>query len=116
MDAAMDHLRFQVEHLRPHVEHLRSNVEDLFSKYEHLLPNAEQYSTILIAIPTIVCLYAGYLVVYRLWFSPIAHFPGPKIAAITTWYETYYDLWHKGKFVFQIEEMHKKYGKIKSPA
>lgn len=51
------------------------------------------------------------LVIHRLFFSPIARFPGPKLAAVTTWYELYYDVVHKGKYLFEIEKMHNKYGK-----
>lgn len=50
------------------------------------------------------------LVIYRLFFSPIAIFPGPKLAAVTSWYELYYDVVHKGKYLFEIEKMHDKYG------
>lgn len=55
-------------------------------------------------------LYFLGLVVYRLFISPIARFPGPKRAAIFGWYESYYDLVHKGKYLFEIEKMHDKYG------
>ena len=54
--------------------------------------------------------YVLSLVIYRLFFSPIAKFPGPKLAAITSWYELYYDVVHKGKYLFEIEKMHDKYG------
>ena len=47
---------------------------------------------------------------YRLYLSPIAGFPGPKLAALTYWYEAYYDVVKKGKYVFEIENMHHKYG------
>lgn len=50
------------------------------------------------------------LVIYRLIFSPIAKFPGPKLAAVSGWYELYYDVVHKGKYLFEIEKMHDKYG------
>ncbi|MCJ1258182.1 hypothetical protein MMC24_006013 [Lignoscripta atroalba] len=55
--------------------------------------------------------------IYRLYLSPLAKFPGPKLAALTLWYETYYDVWHRGKYVYEIERMHKTYGIIsrKSP-
>ena len=47
---------------------------------------------------------------YRLYLSPIAGFPGPKLAAITYWYEAYYDIIGKGRYIFEIEKMHRKYG------
>ena len=50
--------------------------------------------------------------VYRLYFHPLAKFPGPKLAALTLWYETYHDVWCRGKYVFEIKEMHKKYGRL----
>ena len=58
----------------------------------------------------LVLLYALWGALYRLYLSPIAGFPGPKLAALTYWYETYYDVVRKGKFVFEIENMHRKYG------
>lgn len=49
-------------------------------------------------------------VVYRLFFHPLAKFPGPRLAAVTTWYEGYYDIVHQGKYIWQVEKMHKQYG------
>ncbi|KAI9932146.1 hypothetical protein AWENTII_010475 [Aspergillus wentii] len=52
------------------------------------------------------------LAVYRLWFSPIAHFPGPRLAALTVLYEFYYDTICCGQFTFQIGRLHEKYGPV----
>ena len=57
-------------------------------------------------------LYLIGLAVYRLYLSPIAKFPGPKLAALTKWYEFYYDVVKRGQFSANIQELHKIYGKI----
>lgn len=57
-----------------------------------------------------VVLYIIATIVYRLQFSPIAKFPGPRLAAITIYYEAYYDVIKQGQYTFKIQELHKKYG------
>ncbi|KAI9720558.1 MAG: hypothetical protein M1828_005642 [Chrysothrix sp. TS-e1954] len=54
------------------------------------------------------------LCIWRLWFSPLAKFPGPKLAAISPYYEAYYEIFHGygGQFPFHINELHKQYGPI----
>ncbi|KAF6758365.1 cytochrome P450 [Ephemerocybe angulata] len=55
---------------------------------------------------------AAYLVVSRLVLHPLAHIPGPKLAALTDWYVTYYDLWKNGKMVDQLSLLHEQYGPV----
>ncbi|KAF3402712.1 Trichodiene oxygenase [Talaromyces pinophilus] len=50
--------------------------------------------------------------IYNIWFHPLAKFPGPKIAVIGPWYEAYYDIIKDGRYLWQIEKMHEKYGPI----
>ncbi|KAI0154616.1 cytochrome P450, partial [Xylariaceae sp. FL1272] len=64
------------------------------------------------ALATAVVTYYSGLAVYRLFFHPLAHFPGPKLAAISRWYEAYYDVVKDGQYTFKIKELHKKYGPI----
>jgi hypothetical protein len=52
------------------------------------------------------------LLVYRLWLSPIAAFPGPLLARSTYWYEFYYDWIKCGQYYLRIEEMHREYGRV----
>ena len=46
-----------------------------------------------------------------LYLHPLAKFPGPKLAAVTRYYEAYYDIIKNGQYTFRIAEMHKRYGK-----
>jgi hypothetical protein len=52
------------------------------------------------------------LTVQRLWLSPIAHIPGPKLAALTQLYEFYYDVILGGQYPLKIIDLHKKYGPV----
>ena len=54
--------------------------------------------------------YVLALSVHRLYLSPLAKFPGPKLAAWTKWYEFYYEIVLKGQFTFHIQSLHKQYG------
>ena len=65
----------------------------------------------LIVLLTALCAYVISLAVYRLYLSPIAKFPGPKLAALSRWYEFYYEVILRGQFTFHIIELHEKYGK-----
>ena len=56
-------------------------------------------------------LYVLYLSIFRLFLSPLARFPGPKLAALTHWYEVYFDLVQEGRFPWKIKELHASYGK-----
>jgi hypothetical protein len=58
-----------------------------------------------------VLVWLGALAAYRLYLSPLAKFPGPKLAALTGWYETYCDCMKDGSFWIQIEQFHKQYGR-----
>lgn len=49
---------------------------------------------------------------YNLYLHPLRKIPGPKLAAMTSWPDFYYDVVKDGSYVFQIREMHEKYGKF----
>ncbi|KAF2965248.1 hypothetical protein GQX73_g8312 [Xylaria multiplex] len=52
------------------------------------------------------------LVIYRLYFHPLASFPGPKLAAATGWYEFYFQYWLDGQYIFETEKLVKRYGPV----
>ena len=58
--------------------------------------------------------YCISLAIYRLYISPLAKFPGPKLAALTLWYEFYYDVVKRGRYTWKIAELHERYGLLPS--
>ncbi|KIK58362.1 hypothetical protein GYMLUDRAFT_171086 [Collybiopsis luxurians FD-317 M1] len=65
--------------------------------------------TVLISLS--FCYSAG-LALYRLFFHPLCNFHGPVLAAVTNWYEVFYNLILGGEFVAEIERLHKVYGAL----
>lgn len=58
----------------------------------------------------ILVIYWASVAVYRLYFHPLAKFPGPKRAAVTHLYEVAWDYFGNGGYLFEIQKMHQKYG------
>lgn len=46
----------------------------------------------------------------RLFLGPLAHIPGPRLAALTWWYEFYFDAVQPAQYIFKIQEFHQKHG------
>lgn len=68
-----------------------------------------------VLLTAVLVLYCMGLTFHRLYLSPIATFPGPKLAATTHWYQRYFDLVARGtggQFVLEIKRLHEKYGPI----
>lgn len=54
--------------------------------------------------------------VRRLFFHPLSHIPGPKLAAVTWFYQTYYSFAGEGsQYYLKIEKLHEIYGMDQSP-
>ncbi|KAJ9245692.1 hypothetical protein DTO169E5_411 [Paecilomyces variotii] len=68
-----------------------------------------------LTIGAAVGVFAAYVVarcIYDLFFHPLRKFPGPKRAAIWSFYEFYYDVIKDGTYLWEIQKMHEKYGPI----
>lgn len=58
-------------------------------------------------------LYQSCVIFYRLFLSRLAKFPGPKLAAASSWYEAFFDL-HNADFPDVLQRLHDKYGESRS--
>ncbi|KAJ3787341.1 cytochrome P450 [Lentinula aff. detonsa] len=61
---------------------------------------------------TLFFLYVGSLALYRLFFHPLCKYPGPILAALTDWYELYYNIIKGGGLVTEIDRLHKLHGPV----
>ncbi|KAI1497820.1 cytochrome P450 [Biscogniauxia marginata] len=59
-------------------------------------------------------LYTIIISIYRLFFHPLRNVPGPRLAALTQWVETYYECFKSpgGQFMWEYRKWHEQYGPI----
>lgn len=69
-------------------------------------------STLIVGGLIALAAYTIYGAYWRLYLSPVAKFPCRKLAALTFWYEFYYDVIKGGAYVYKIKEMHDELGKL----
>jgi hypothetical protein len=69
------------------------------------------------AILTLAFIYVSSTIIYRLYFHPLRHIPGPRLAAITDWYGLYLYLsngrWEEGE---NQRFLHRRYGALQKMA
>jgi hypothetical protein len=85
----------------------------VFAKLEYIylqLPGGTIGSALFLSLSLYLSVWS-LVYLYRITLHPLAHIPGPKLAAATYWYECYYDVWPlQAQFLWRIQEMHEKYG------
>ncbi|KAJ4415039.1 hypothetical protein N0V82_007555 [Gnomoniopsis sp. IMI 355080] len=80
---------------------------------EAIISSPAAFIVTLATTSTALCAaYLIYLIIYRLFLSPIAGFPGPRLAALTYWYEFWYDVVAEPEYTFQIGRLHALYGPV----
>ncbi|KAI4962195.1 hypothetical protein J4E86_001227 [Alternaria arbusti] len=70
------------------------------------------YGRIGLVSSVFLTLYVLYVSIYRLYFHPLRSVPGPRLAALTQWVETYYECFKApgGQFMWEYQKWHEKYG------
>lgn len=80
------------------------------SKVLNLVMDSESATKASIAIVILSSTFIVFTALSRLFLSPLARIPGPTLAALTSWYECYYDVMKPGQYVWKIKELHTQYG------
>ena len=73
------------------------------------IPAVSAYGFVL-GVIGILLVYRILIVLYRLYFHPLSRFAGPKLAAATTLYRAYYQVYRDGDHVAQATRLHGVYG------
>jgi len=66
--------------------------------------------TFVIIFACVSLVYLAAKSIYNIFFHPLKHVPGPKLAAATYLVEFYYDVILIGRYTTRIQQMHERYG------
>lgn len=82
---------------------------------QNVIASSQRFSVLAAIAVGLFSLYLAGLAIYRLYLSPLAKFPGPKLAALTQWVETYHELKNPGgQFIWVYQKWHEQYGEFGS--
>ena len=68
------------------------------------------FSSICLCLLLALLTSSSLLAIYRIYFHPLARFPGPTLAIATYWYEFYYEIIQGARYTWKLEALHKQYG------
>ncbi|KAH9479251.1 Cytochrome P450 monooxygenase [Psilocybe cubensis] len=93
----------QLLHCTEILKYFASSPDSMFTLHINILSD--------VAFVALVALTA-YYAIKRLHYHPLSKYPGPVLAALTSWYRAYYDIVKDGGWSEHLEYLHSKYGKI----
>lgn len=75
----------------------------------HLFPGISVWAS---CLSTAIIFWFLGIFVYRRWFHPLAHIPGPALAAVTFLYAFFFSTVGGSRYYAQIEILHREYGTV----
>lgn len=69
----------------------------------------------LILLFTVSLCWLTYRSIYRLFFHPLSHIPGPRLAAVSYIYQFYFDVIKGGMYIWEVRRLHEEYGNQHQP-
>ena len=76
------------------------------SRLQHVPP-----ALVVCALGLLCSCFVVFSCLYNLYLHPLRKIPGPKLAAMWSCYEFYFDVIKDGTYLWEIRRMHAKYGK-----
>ena len=70
---------------------------------------------VLIAGLLLLVVSLGTLAIRQIFYHPLSKFPGPRLAALTPLYKTYYEVFRGGELLRRIQELHNMHGEWHLP-